>query len=275
LISDYDIKLVFVFDGKPPILKKKEIQNRREARRKAQEEYQEALDRGDMQTAFGKAVMTGKLTKNELDDTKFLLDLLGIPWVQAPGEGEAQAAYMAFKGDVWASNSKDYDSLLFGAPRLVRFLSINSQEWLPSKKISRRVLPELIELDLFLEHHRITRHQLIDMGILIGTDFNKGVKGIGPKTALKLIKEHQSLENLPIEIKEKLPETTEQIRELYLYPKVTDDYSVSKGELQEEALHDFLCGEKNFSTRRVQTLINRMRIKASQKSLTDYFGGRL
>ena len=273
LISDYGIDLVFVFDGKPPSLKREEINTRREARRKAEVEYQEAVERGDMQEAFSKAVMTGKLTHQGLEDAKRLLDLLGIPWVQAPSEGEAQAAYMAQRGSVWASNSKDYDSLLFGAPRLVRFLSISSQEWLPSKGRSRRVLPELIELDKFLGYHEINRAQLIDMGILIGTDFNPGIKGIGPKTALKLVKKHGSLERLPEEIKRKLPDTVDQIRDLYLHPEVTDEYSVERGELQEDALDDFLCGEKNFSTRRVQTLINRMRSRAAQKSLNDYFGG--
>ena len=275
LISDYGIDLVFVFDGRPPTLKTTEIKTRREARRKAEEEYQEAVARGDMKEAFSKAVMTGKLTHQGLDDAKRLLDLLGIPWVQAPSEGEAQAAYMAQQGDVWASNSKDYDSLLFGAPRLVRFLSIGSQEWLPSKGRSRRVLPELIELDRFLDYHGIDRSQLIDMGILIGTDFNPGIKGIGPKTALKLVKEHGPLENFPEEIRKKLPDTVDQIRDLYLHPEVTDDYSVERGELQEDTLDDFLCGEKNFSTRRVQTLINRMRARAAQKSLKDYFGGRI
>lgn len=273
LISDYGIDLVFVFDGKPPSLKRGEINTRREARRKAEVEYQEAVERGDMQEAFSKAVMTGRLTHQGLDDTKRLLDLLGIPWVQAPSEGEAQAAYMAQRGAVWASNSKDYDSLLFGAPRLVRFLSISSQEWLPSKGRSRKVLPELIELDKFLGYHEINRAQLIDMGILIGTDFNTGIKGIGPKTALKLVKKHGSLERLPDDIKKKLPDTVDQIRELYLHPEVTDEYSLVRGELQEDALDDFLCGEKNFSTRRVQTLINRMRNRAAQKSLKDYFGG--
>ena len=273
LISDYDMNLVFVFDGKPPVLKRGEIKTRREARHKAEDEYTEAVERGDMKEAFSKAVMTGRITHQVLEDTKHLLDLLGIPWVQAPSEGEAQAAYMAMRGDVWASNSKDYDSLLFGAPRLVRFLSISGSEWLPSKGKARRVLPELIELDSFLGYHGITRAQLIDMGILIGTDFNKGIKGIGPKTALKLIKKHGSLEELPAKIRVKLPKTVDQIRDLYMNPEVTSEYSVERGELQEEALDDFLCGEKNFSTRRVQTLINRMRSKAAQKSLKDYFGG--
>lgn len=273
LISDYGMKLVFVFDGKPPTLKHAELETRREARNKAEQEYQEAVERGDLQEAFSKAVMTGRLTHQGLEDAKHLLDLLGVPWVQAPSEGEAQAAYMAQRGEVWASNSKDYDSLLFGAPRLVRFLSISGQEWLPSKGRARRVLPELIDLEQFLGYHGINRSQLIDMGILIGTDFNSGIKGIGPKTALKLLKKYGSLENLPTDIRDKLPDTVDKIRDLYMNPEVTDSYHIEQGELQEDALDDFLCGDRGFSTRRVQTLINRMRAKAAQRSLKEYFGG--
>ena len=92
LISDYDMNLVFVFDGRPPTLKSLELSNRREARIKAEKEYQDAVMRGDVKETFSKAVMTGRLTTQSLDDTKQLLDLLGIPWVQAPSEGEAQAA---------------------------------------------------------------------------------------------------------------------------------------------------------------------------------------
>ncbi len=257
LISEYGMSLVFVFDGKPPSLKMREIERRRKGRRKAEEEYREAVELGDLPTAFSKAVMTGGLTRGLVDDAKRLLDLLGIPWVQAPSEGEAQAAYMARQGHVWASNSKDYDSLLFGAPRLVRFLSINGREWLPSKGKARRVYPELI-----------------DLGIMVGTDFNDGIKGVGPKTALKLVREHERLEDMPSDIRDRLPDTVDQIRELYLKPDVTDDYSVQQGVLREEELEAFLVGEKNFSVKRVQTLINRMRSRAAQKSLNEFFGGR-
>lgn len=272
LISDYGMHLVFVFDGKPPQLKMPELEKRREVRRKAELEYQEAVARGDVQEAFSKAVMTGGLTRDGVDDAKRLLDLLGIPWVQAPSEGEAQAAHMCRQGDVWASNSKDYDSLLFGTPKLVRFLSISGQEWLPSKGRSRRVYPELIELDKFLGHHEINREQLIDLGMLIGTDFNDGIKGVGPKTALKLVKKHGRIEDMPPDIREKMPDTIDAIRDLYLNPDVTDNYNVEKREMDEAGLDDFLVGEKNFSTKRVQTLINRMRNSAAQKSLRDYFG---
>ena len=103
----------------------------------------------------------------------------------------------------------------------------------------------------------------------------KSYFSFGPKTSLKLIKKHGSLEKLPQDIKAKLPDTIDQIRDLYLNPDVTPNYNVEQGELQEDALDEFLCGEKNFSTKRVQTLINRMRNKAAQKSLKDYFGGML
>jgi flap endonuclease-1 len=143
---------------------------------------------------------------------------------------------------------------------------------MPSKRRSRKVLPELLELNQLLYYYEITRSQLIDIGILIGTDFNKGVKGIGPKTALKLIKKHGKIEEIPNKIREKLPEKIDLIRDLYLNPDVTDEYNVTTGLFQEEAIQNFLCVEKNFSAKRVQTLINRMRKKESQKSLRDYFG---
>jgi len=273
LISDYDMRLVFVFDGRPPDLKRREVEKRREARRKAEEEYAEAVSRGDMATAYSKAVMTGRLTGEGLDDAKRLLTLLGVPWVQAPGEGEAQAAYMASRGDVWAANSRDYDSLLFGAPRLLRYLTIGGEEWLPSKGRARRLEPELIELEALLAELGITRTQLIDLSILVGTDFNEGVKGVGPKTALKLIRRHGSIEELPEKTLAKVPDTYHAIREIYLRPEVTETYSLETRGLDEEGLIGFLCGERGFSRGRVETLVNRMRAAGSQRSLTDYMGG--
>jgi flap endonuclease-1 len=272
LISDYGMKLVFVFDGKPPVLKSDEIEKRKEAKLKAETAYEEAVTRGDMADAFSKAVMTGRLTRQGVDDAKRLLDLLGVPWVQAPSEGEAQAAYMAKKGDVWGSNSRDYDSLLFGTPRLVRYLTISGEEWLPSKGKARKLEPELIELEKLLRELGISRNQLIDLSILIGTDFNPGVKGIGPKTALRLIKRHGTLESLPIEILEKVTRRYDEIRMIYLKPEVTDDYSIEERPLQEENLKRFLCDDRDFSEDRVDTLIKRMRQQNTQRSLREYMG---
>jgi flap endonuclease-1 len=274
LVADYGMKLVFVFDGRPPQLKRAEVEKRREARERFEQEYREAVAAGDYKAAMAKAVMTGRLTGEGVADAKRLLDLLGIPWVQAPSEGEAQAAYMAAKGDVWASNSQDYDSLLFGTPRLVRYITIQGEEWLPSKGRGRKLQPEIIDLAEMLTMLQLTRDQLIDVGILIGTDFNPGIRGIGPKTALKLVKRHGRLEELPPEIREQLTPDIEAIRDLYNHPPATDSYTLDEKPLQEEELVRFLCDERSFSRERVDTVIARMRKARGQRSLRDWFGGR-
>ncbi|MCJ7573856.1 flap endonuclease-1 [Candidatus Bathyarchaeota archaeon] len=273
LIADYGMRLVFVFDGRPPELKRAEVESRREAREKSEEEYRAAVAVGDYKTAFSKAVMTGRLTSDGIADAKRLLDLLGIPWAQAPSEGEAQAAYIAARGDVWASNSQDYDSLLFGAPRLVRYITIQGEEWLPSKGRARKLEPEIIELEGLLQGIGVTREQLIDLAILIGTDFNQGGRGIGPKTALKLIKSHGSIEGLPPEVVAKLPPDVDAIRRIYLEPDVTDKYSLEEGGLDEEGLYGFLCGERSFSSERVETMVRRMRRDRGQSNLSRWMEG--
>ncbi|NIO36420.1 flap endonuclease-1 [Candidatus Bathyarchaeota archaeon] len=259
LMLDYKMRLAFVFDGRPPELKMVEIERRRKTKKKASEEWKKALTEGDYATAFSKAVMTSRMTKSMVDDAKRLLQLLGIPYVQAPSEAEAQAAFMAASGDVWATTSKDYDSLLFGTPRLVRFLTLTGKEYLPSKRVSRPLEPELIILQRFLGKHGITREQLIDLAILVGTDFNLGIKGIGPKTALKLVKTHGKLEDMPSDIKAKLSANYQTIRQLYLAPNIVENYEIGYGELQEEEIYSFLCEERNFSPTRVQTAVKRMK----------------
>jgi len=268
LIHDYGIKLVFVFDGKPPQLKDKEIEKRREARRKAISEWEEAVKMGDYATAWSKAVMTSRLTKPLIEDAKKLLEFLGIPYFQAPSEGEAQTAHMAIRGDVWASNSRDYDSILFGAPRLVRYVTISGKEFLPSKGVARPLEPEIISLNELLSHHRITREQLVDLAIMIGTDFNEGIEEVGPKTALRLIREHGKLENLPENLKSKLPAKYDEVRNIFLKPKVSDDYRIEWGNLREDELYEFLCDQRGFSKQRVETVIQRMKKFYSNQAQT-------
>jgi len=270
LIHDYDIYLVFVFDGKPPQLKQQEIVKRREMRERATREWQTALKAGDYATAFSKAVMSSHLTRSMIEDSKRLLQYLGIPFVQAFSEAEAQAAYMAQKGEVWAASSKDYDALLFGTPRLLRYLTISGQEFLPSKGVSRPLEPELIELDSFLSSHGINREQLIDIAVLIGTDFNDGIKGIGPKKALSLVKNHGNIENMPSEIQEKLEtQNYREIRKFFLKPQITTDYTLGYGDLQEDELYRFLCDERDFSRDRVATVIQRMKMFYAERKQTE------
>jgi flap endonuclease-1 len=273
LIVDYDMDLVFVFDGEPPELKEREILRRRKLREKAVLEWQRALEAKDYATAFSKAVVTSRLTKPLIQDAKTLLELLGIPFVQAPSEAEAQIAFMALKGDVWAASSKDYDALLFGAPRLLRYLTITGKEFLPSKGAVRPLKPELILLEEFLSCHKISREQLVDLAILIGTDFNEGIKGVGPKTALKLVREYGKIENMPKQILSKLPPNYDEIREIFLQPKVTDNYMLQYGNLREDKLYDFLCEQHDFSKQRVETVIQRMKTfysKRKQSKLSEF-----
>src|SRR5687767_3138806 len=181
-MSEHALKLVFVFDGAPPVLKAREVAKRRAVKKKYEEDHASAVARGDLAEAYSKATMTSRLTREMVAEARELLRLMGIPTVQAPSEGEAQAAHMAaISPDIWAAASKDYDSLLFGAPTLVRFLTISGKEFLPSKGTFKPIVPETIELERLLHGWGITREGLVDLALLVGTDFNDGIKGIGPK----------------------------------------------------------------------------------------------
>ena len=259
LIADHALKLVFVFDGTPPERKANAIKKRREIRQRYEHERSEALARGDLAQAYSKATMTSRLTREMVGEARELLRLLGLPTVQAPAEGEAQAAHMAHAPGVWAAASKDYDSLLFGAPRLVRFLTISGKEFLPSKGAFRPIEPEVIELAGCLDAWGITRDQLVDLAMLVGTDFNEGIKGIGPKKALALMQRCGGLEKLPQELRDQLGEDhdLEAVRALFLRPSVTDDYRVTFGEPDVQGLVKFLCDEREFSRERVAAALER------------------
>jgi flap endonuclease-1 len=265
LITDYGMKLVFVFDGKPPALKFAEIARRRAIKERYDAEHAAALEAGDLEKAYSKATMTSRLTREMADEARELLRLMGLPVVQAPSEGEAQASHMAAKERVWAAASKDYDCLLFGAPRLVRFLTISGKEFLPSKGAFRAITPEMIDTAALLEHYRITREQLIDLAILVGTDFNDGIKGIGPKKALKFVSEYGSIERMPAEISDVLAPLAGDIREIFLRPDVTDDYEIQFTPPDIDAILHFLCDEREFSRERVTAALKRTYDSSPQK----------
>jgi flap endonuclease-1 len=254
------IKLVYVFDGKPPSLKEAEVKRRLKIKEEALIKYEEALGKGDVEEARIYAQMTSRLKDTMVDDAKRLLSLMGIPWIQAPSEGEAQAAYLAKKGDVWASASQDYDSLLFGAPRLIRNLTLTGRRKLPRKDVYVEVFPEIVELNSVLNELNITHEQLVDIGILIGTDFNPdGIKGIGPRTALKYIKDFKNLEGAIPQIKgAQFSEDYKKIREIFLKPEVTDNYKIDWRPPDINGVVQFLCGERDFSEERVKNALEKM-----------------
>jgi len=263
------VKVVYVFDGEPPELKEAEIERRKRIKKEAIVRYEQAIRMGRMDEARKYAQMTSQLKDMMVEDAKRLLDYMGIAWVQAPSEGEAQAAYMAEKGHVWAAVSQDHDSLLFGAPRLVRNLTISGRRKLPGKDEYIEVEPEQIDLNQVISNLNITREQLVDIGILIGTDFNPdGFKGIGPVKALKLIKSYGRLENIP-DLKDKLESIDYQsIREIFLKPNVIDSFELRWREPDINGIVEFLCHERDFSETRVRSALARLEVIEKKKSET-------
>lgn len=279
-LLELGIKPVYVFDGKPPEIKEMEVLRRKKIKEEAVKKYEEALSKGDLKLARTYAQQTAHLTDEMSNEAKKLLDLLGVPWVQAPSEGEAQAAYMTIKGDAYAAASQDYDSLLFGAKRLVRNLTISGKRKLPRKDEYIEIQPELIELDKVLQELKITREQLVEIAILIGTDYNPdGVKGVGPKTALKLIKTYGSLEKALKTLPEaEFPVDPFEIKKLFLEPQVTSNYKLEWKKPDVKGVLRFLCDERDFSEDRVMNALNRA-IKAyeqytKQSTLEFFFKGR-
>ena len=254
------VRIAYVFDGVPHTFKRKVIRERQQVRRVARRKYETAVKEGRPEEArlYGQASVSA--TTDIVADAKRLLTLMGVPWVQAPGEGEAQSSYMALKGDVWASASQDFDCLMFGAPRLLRNLSITGRRKLPRKNVYIKIEPELLELDRLLQETELTREQLIDVGILVGTDYNPdGIKGVGPKTALKLIREHGNIEGALPHIKNaEFPHPVDEMRELFLKPRTTDDYTLGWGEPDRAGIIAFLCGERDFSRDRVVKAVEKI-----------------
>ena len=259
-LVEMGIKVIYVFDGVPPALKEVEIKRRARVKEEALVKYEKALQEGKVEEARMYAQMTSKLKDYMADDSKRLLNLMGIPWIQAPSEGEAQAAHLAKKRDTDFCASQDYDSLLFGAPQLIRNVTISGRRKLPRKNVYIEVVPEIVELNKVLNELGILYEQLIDIGILVGTDFNpEGVKGVGAKTGLQRIKEHGSLEKLLPTLKEAtFPVEPVKIREIFLHPKVTDNYRLVWKEPDLEGVVEFMCGERDFSEDRVRKALEKM-----------------
>ena len=254
-LLEIGLKPVYVFDGKPPELKRKTIMERVSAKMQAEKEWKEALQKGETKKAFSRATRTSRLTDEMVDESCDLLDALGIPWIKAPSEGEAQISHMAKKGDVWAAASQDYDALLFGTPTLVRYLTLAGKRRLPSgKKVD--VTPEIIALNEVLGTLKVTREQLIDMAILIGTDFNDGVRGIGPKKSLDLLRRFGSLESMKAAVA--VPEEYAEVRKIFLEPEITDAYSVKWARVDPEHVRRIMCDRHSFSVDRIDAVLGRL-----------------
>ncbi len=269
------IRPVYVLDGKPPEMKGPEIERRRQVKKVASDKFKRALTAGDLEGARKYARATSVLQNYMREDAKRILSLLGIPCIEATSEGEATAAHLTRIGLATDAASQDYDSILFGAKRLLRNLTLSGKRKLPNRNVFVTVEPEEVVLSQVLSSLALRREQLVDIGILMGTDFNpKGFPGVGPATALKYIRKYGQLEDIP-EISEGLGELDyPRIREIFLNPSVTSPKTLSWGRLQTDKIVDFLCGERDFSEERVRRALDRLEESEASKSesLERWFG---
>jgi flap endonuclease-1 len=250
------IQPIFIFDGQSPELKADELAARRKRRLEAEAIHKQALEDGDYQTAQKMAQRIVHYSPEMIDDTKKMLDLLGVRWIDAAAEGEGQAAVMAVKGQLDIVATQDWDALLYGSPILVRNLMSHG-----SKRHGRTVKAQKINLQEMLDTHDLSREQLVDLAIMIGTDFHPGLKGIGPKTGIKLIKSLGTIEAICEEKGKEVPERLDEIREIFLNHPASEVAveALKPGEVDVKGLTHFLQEEREFSQRRMDAAFDALR----------------
>ncbi len=278
-LMESGLKLVFVFDGKPPAIKQKTWEKRKEIKKEASLKLQQATDDGNIEEMKKFASRTSVLTKEMIADAKALIQALGLPIVQAPSEGEAQTAFMVKEKHAYASISQDYDNLIFGCPLLIRNLSIAGKRKKTGKFGYQTVKPEMILLDDVLNNLDINQDQLIILAILVGTDYNPGgVKGIGPKTGIKLVKEYKdNYDKLftKVEWSTHYPEL--QWQEIFSTIKdipVTNDFNLEWKSVDEAQVQKILIEKHDFTKERVESKLEKLRElrgKGTQKGLSSFF----
>ena len=262
------MKLVFVFDGKPPVLKSIEKEERAHRKRLAQEKLELAKEEGDAESMLRYSKQTSVLTHKMSDEAKELIEAFGLPVIHAPSEAEAQCAHLAKNNEVYGVSSTDYDSLLYETPRLIRNLTLSDKRKVRGKTIF--IKPEMIELKEVLKKLELTQEQLTVLAILVGTDYNnKGVPGIGPMKALKLVKENKDYDKMFLELK---PEFDwREIYNIFKKMPVKKDYSLDWKCPDEEKISKILLGH-DFNEERVRKIVERLTNKPkSQKGLTSFF----
>ncbi len=263
------IKPVYVFDGKPPSLKSAEIEHRKQIKKEATIKYERAVSEGKMDDARKFAQQTTSMRDGMVEDSKHLLELFGIPYIQAPSEGEATAAFLTTTGRADIAASQDFDSILFGAKKLVRNFTNSGRRKLPNRNTYIEIEPEIIDYKKNLEALGITREQLIDVGILIGTDFNPdGFERVGPKTAIKMIKEYGRLEDIE-QIQEQLQTIDyNAIRKIFLEPEVSNIDKIEFGQVRYDDIANYMSNERSFSRDRVNSSLTRLKKNMEKKSQT-------
>ncbi len=265
------IRPIMVFDGKPPPFKGGTINEREERKQEAEKRWREAVEEGKPAIKYAQAA--SRFTSEMIDSSKELLGYMGVPVLQAPSEGEAMCAAMNKDGVVDFASSQDYDSLLFGAPKLLRNISVSGRRKLPKQDVWVEVRPEVIELSKALKELGINRSQLIVIGLLIGTDYNDGVKGVGPKTALKLVKEHKTLDKVLKNVEWTDDIDAHTVFDFFMDPPTNERPKIAWGKPQPDKIMKFMVDEHDFSRERIEKVIARIEEasgKGAQASLGSW-----
>ena len=271
------IKLIYVFDGEAPKLKEKTHETRKELKQQAKEKYEKAVKEEDIEAMGKYARADVYLDEQKIRESKLLLEAMGIAIIQAPGEGEAQASQLAQKSNIYAVASQDYDCLMFKAPLLIQNLSLSRRRKTPTGYVE--IYPQLIELKNVFKELDINQEQLICLGILCGTDYNPGgIKGLGPKKSLKIIKEFKTKEKIfkALENKEK-PEFEKyeinfdwkKIYEEIKNPNINKKIKIDFPKINPERIKDILL-KYEFSEKRIDDQLAKLedlKKRAAQKTL--------
>ncbi|MBD3204008.1 flap endonuclease-1 [Candidatus Woesearchaeota archaeon] len=269
------MKIAFCFDGESPELKKEEKKKRKKRKEKAKEKYEKAKAEHDIFAMRKYAARTSKLTYQMVAESKELISAMGLPVVQAPSEAEAQAAYMVSRGEFFGIITQDTDALLFGSTRIVKNLTISRKRKKRNAMGYETINPEIIELSENLNQLGLDQDQLIVLSMLVGTDFNPGgIKGIGPKTGLKLLKKYnKDFEKIFKESEwDKFFEYSwKKVFDLIKNMPVTDDYSLEWKNIDKQKIIEILIKKNEFSEKRVLNQIKKLVKKQKQKGLNEWF----
>jgi flap endonuclease-1 len=277
-LMEKGIKFIFVFDGVAPELKREERERRKQLKQDATKLYEQATQEENIENMKKYAARTAILSKEMIAEAKELISAMGMPIILAPSEGEAQAAHIVKCGDAYAVMSQDADSLLCGSPKTIRNLSITGRRKIAGTHAFKNVVPELFKLHDNLEELGLTQNQLIVLAILVGTDYNYGgVKGIGPKKALALVKKHKdNYDEVFKEAKwsEHFSIDWKKIYDTIKNMPVSSDYEIKFNNPDEERIKKILVAEHDFSEERVNSTLeklNNYKKQNQQKGLSDFF----
>jgi len=267
---DHGIKPVYVFDGKPPDMKSGELEKRKEKREEAQKALEEAEKADDQENVERYNKRLVKVTKQHNDEVKELLRHMGVPYVEAPCEAEAQCAALVKAGKVYATGTEDMDALTFGSSVLLRHLTFSEARKMPIKEFN---------LERVLQEMELSMDEFIDLCILLGCDYCDSIRGIGPKRAVDLIRQHKNIETIIKNIdtcKYTVPEDWpyERARELFQKPEVKDasEIELKWTEPNEDDLVKFMCEQKGFAEDRIRNGVKKL-VKAKGTSTQGRLDG--